>query len=77
MRVTFGTTGELRQYVMGSSRSVEVNLPPGAKIGDLLVHLGITGTELGTLAVNGWLADEGSELHEDDHVEFIIPLGGG
>ncbi len=77
MRVTFGTRGELRRYLTGSADSVEVDLPPGAKVGDLLVRLGIAATELGALAANGRPVDRGSELHDGDHIEFIVPLGGG
>jgi molybdopterin converting factor small subunit len=67
-----------RQTPEGPLRALEVDLPQGSTLIDLLGKLEITlaGDDL-LLVVNGRLAEEGQVLKEGDQVHLIPALSGG
>ena len=58
-------------------RNVEVDLPPGSTLGDLLARLEIPEQEGVLLVVNGRTAAPGQALGEGDVVNLIPALSGG
>lgn len=67
-----------RQTPAGSQRNLEVELPEGSTVGDLIHHLDlvIDPAEL-LIAVNGRLADQEQALSAGDVVDLIPAISGG
>lgn len=67
-----------RQTPEGLQRRVEITLPSGSTVADLLARLQIPFRQESTLlVVNGRQADVGQPLHESDEVHLIPALSGG
>jgi len=75
----------LYKDVLGGNESLEVSLPPGSKLGDLLDHLQqkypklkkYRGTPLLNILVNGTPLEEQASLSEGDEVALMpLPSGG-
>lgn len=77
--VTVNAFGSLRMTYLNDAEDVRVTLPDGARVSDLRAHLHMPANEPGLTAVNdlALLSDEDPELHEDDLVEFFLPISGG
>jgi sulfur carrier protein ThiS len=69
---------DLRRFLpRGAEGPQRYTLAPGATVADLLARIGIEpGTDL-TAAVNGELADPGTELGEGADVMLLSPMEGG
>jgi len=67
-----------RQTPEGLARRLEVDLPGGSRVGDLLLSLEITlPLEALLLAVNGRVADPEQILNEGDQVNIMPAISGG
>jgi molybdopterin converting factor small subunit len=67
-----------RQTPEGLVGRVEVSLPPGSALNDVLAHLEIDLTpEQLLLVVNGRMAELVQELHDGDVVNLMPALSGG
>ncbi|NJN53487.1 MAG: MoaD/ThiS family protein [Anaerolineae bacterium] len=67
-----------RQTPDGPQRQLEVLLPPGSTIADLIAYLGITLPEEAMLVVmNGRHTDTTHILHPHDHVHLMPAMSGG
>lgn len=79
MKVKVRLFANLRDYVPEAKIGVtlEVDLPDGARIADLVDHYRLP-LELVKLAfVNGVYQELDFELHEDDEIGIFPPIGGG
>ena len=67
-----------RQSTRGTSRRLDIFLPPGSSLADLLKTLEIT-TDPNSLllVINGKLVDLSEELNDQDVVDLIPALSGG
>jgi len=79
LTVTVNAFGSLRMTVLAGAEDVRVTLPDSAHISDLRTHLRMLAGEAWLTAVNdlALLSDEDPELHENDLVEFFLPVSGG
>ena len=77
MQVKFYAFGNLRRYTPGMHEQLDLEVPEGSTVADLLERFGITWGEVGVIAVNGKLSDETHRLQPGDKVESFSPIGGG
>jgi sulfur carrier protein ThiS len=67
-----------RETPEGIIRRLEVELPGGSRVGDLLAALEITlPIDALLLAVNARVAEPGQTLHEGDQVNIMPAISGG
>ncbi len=72
----FGTLGRrVRGCVPGEP--MEIELPPGAPVRELLVSLGLSTPRDGIVAVGGRVRTEDEPLEDGDTVEVLPSLHGG
>lgn len=76
MKVTVRLAGHLGGYA-GSRREVTMELPEGARAGDLVALLGIPQGEVGSLYLDGAGARVDAPLQEGSRVELFPPVAGG
>lgn len=77
IEVRFHTTLQ-RQTPQGLQRCVDLDIPPGSTLGDLLGLLEIQlEPENLLLVVNGKVADEAYRLADSDQVSLIPAMSGG
>lgn len=77
IEVRFHTTLQ-RQTPQGLQRCVDLDIPPGSTLGDLLGLLEIElEPENLLLVVNGKVADEAYRLADSDQVSLIPAMSGG
>ncbi|HHS98316.1 MAG TPA: MoaD/ThiS family protein [Chloroflexi bacterium] len=69
----------LRRYFpeLGIGETMEVRLPKGATVGDLVHHLRIPADHVKVVFVNGIVRDEAHPLADGDEVGIFPPVGGG
>ncbi|HID89186.1 MAG TPA: MoaD/ThiS family protein [Anaerolineae bacterium] len=69
----------LRRYFpeLGVGEVMEVQLPEGATVGDLVRHLRIPAEHVKVVFVNGIVRDETHPLADGDEVGVFPPVGGG
>jgi sulfur carrier protein ThiS len=60
-----------------SEKGLEVDLPPGAKVKDLLARLGISKEEGGIIAVEGMVQKAEAELRDGSVLHVFHPIVGG
>ena len=62
----------------GKTRKLQVSLPAGSTINDLIKKLGINQSEHNLLlSINGKVAEEKQMIMDNDSVHLMIPLSGG
>ncbi len=69
--------GHLLGYLPGGRDLVEMSLPPGSTASELARKLGLPGTEIWMVSVNGTVSDPHRELANGDQVDFFAPEAGG
>ena len=88
MRVRVGLYAGLRQQVSEAIRAsalpsghagspLEVSLPAGSTVADLMAHLGLPADRARIIFVNGVSRDTGHALAPDDEVGIFPAIGGG
>jgi len=76
MRVTVTVFGELRRYLPDGD-TVQVEVPEGATVADVLAHVGIPADQVWMSAVNDTVVKPDHRLSPGDHLEVFHPVGGG
>ena len=67
-----------RRTAQGTLRRLDMTLPPGSTLADLLDRLALPRRDESILlAINGRQADAGHVLHDADEVHLIPALSGG
>lgn len=69
----------LRQFRpgLGLGEAFPVELPDGATVGDLIVHLALPKEEVRLIFVNGLFRDLDHTLADGDELGIFPPVGGG
>ncbi|HEY76781.1 MAG TPA: MoaD/ThiS family protein [Thermoflexia bacterium] len=62
---------------LGVGEAMEVRLPEGATVGDLVRHLRIPADHVKVVFVDGIVRDETYPLADGDEVGIFPPVGGG
>lgn len=76
MRITVKLYGDLKRQAPGDRTDFELNLDPGATIGDVLRMLSIPEDHCVSL-VNGQRAFQASRFENDDTLVLFPPVCGG
>ncbi len=77
MRVHVKVFAGLRRFAPGGKSPFDLELEPGATVGDLLKRLGIPEDKPKILLVNGRHASLDRELSHGDEVSLFPPVAGG
>lgn len=79
MRVQVKLFATLRRYYpdLGVGEGMDVELPDGATVGQLVQHLGLTADHVRVVFVNGVARDDPHPLADGDEVGLFPPVGGG
>lgn len=77
MKVKVNTFANLRDYAPGGRRPIDLSLPDGATVADLLAALRIPPTVQAVMLVNGRRAEAATLLHDGDDVTLFPPMEGG
>lgn len=79
IRVKVKPFATLRRYFphLGVGEALEVELPNGATVGQLMNHLGLPADQVRVVFVNGVSRDENHPLADGDEVGVFPPVGGG
>ena len=77
MRVHVKVFAGLRNFAPEGKSPFDLDLEPGATVGDLLERLGIPQEKPKILLVNGRHASLDRELSEGDEVSLFPPVAGG
>lgn len=77
MKIELRLHGDFRKYVGGSHDTLNLEIPDGTTINDVLERLGVEDRDFWMSAVNRDVAERGAVLHDGDMVEFFGPVAGG
>ena len=79
MKVMVKLYGTLRQLFPGyrHEEGIEVEIPDGARVMDLLAHLEIPESRMGIIAMEGRIMRPDDKLVEDGSVNVLQPVFGG
>ncbi len=79
IRVKVKLFATLRRYSpeLGVGEGMEVELPEGATVGQLVNHLGLPADHVRVVFINGIARDESYTLSDGDEVGMFPPVGGG
>ncbi len=79
MRVRVELHGIIGKLVKGydPDQGLDVEISRGARVGDLLLKLGLSVSKIGPVAVNGQLAKPASALPDNALVKVFQPVSGG
>lgn len=79
IRVKVKLFATLRRYYpdLGIGEGIEVELPDGATVGQLVRHLGLPNDHVRVVFINGIARDESHPLADGDEVGMFPPVGGG
>ena len=79
IRVKVKLFATLRRYYpeLGIGEGIEVELPDGATVGQLVNRLGLPADHVRVVFVNGISRDESHPLSDGDEVGMFPPVGGG
>ncbi len=79
MKVRVKLFSILREYVPGYNpqRGIEADLADGAKVSDLLSHLGIPLSEAPVATCNGLVLQHGDRIQEESTIEIFQSMAGG
>jgi molybdopterin converting factor small subunit len=76
MKITLKTYASLRQYTNGET-TLELELPQGSKITDVLKRIQIPNDEIKNIMVNGKRSKKDKILKDGDRVALFPPIAGG
>lgn len=76
MKITVTVFGELRRYLPDRD-TVQVEVPEGATVTDVLARLGVPSDEVWMSAVNDVVVEADHPLAPGDRLEVFHPVGGG
>lgn len=76
MKVTVTVFGELRKYLPDDD-TVQVEVPDGATVAEVLAQLGVPGDDAWMSIVNDAVVEADHRLAPGDHLEVFHPVGGG
>jgi|DewCreStandDraft_1066081.scaffolds.fasta_scaffold03358_1 molybdopterin synthase sulfur carrier subunit len=79
IRVNVKVFATLRRYYpeLGIGEGMDVDLPDGATVGQLVQHLGLPADHVRVAFVNGIARDDSHPLADGDEVGLFPPVGGG
>lgn len=79
VRVRVKLFATLRRYYpeLGVGEGMDVELPDGATVGQLVNHLGLPADHVRVVFINGIARDESYPLSDGDEVGMFPPVGGG
>ncbi len=77
MKIELRLHGDFRKYVGGSHDTLNLEIPDGTTINDVLEQLGVEDRDFWMSAVNRDVAKREAVLHDGDMVEFFGPVAGG
>lgn len=79
MRVQVKLFATLRRYVAGaeSGNAIEIELPEGARIRDVIVALALPSDQVKVSFVNGRARGDDWRLEPGDELGIFPPIGGG
>lgn len=79
MRIKVRLFATLREYVPEARIGVtlEIDLPEGARVSDLIAHYGLPADLVKLAYVNGIYREQDTPLHDNDEVGLFPPIGGG
>jgi molybdopterin converting factor small subunit len=79
IRVKVKLFATLRRYYpeLGIGGGLDVELPDGATVGQLVNHLGLPADHVRVVFINGIARDESYTLSDGDEVGIFPPVGGG
>ena len=77
MKIELRLHGDFRKYVGGSHDTLNLEIPDGTTINDVLEKLGVEDRDFWMSAVNRDVAKREAVLHDGDMVEFFGPVAGG
>ena len=77
MRVRVQFFGEMRRHLPRDHEHVDLSLPDGATVADLLAAVGVRPEDERIVGRNGALAHDDTPLHDGDKVSLYHPMGGG
>lgn len=77
MRVVVRLHGELERFYPDGARHLEVDLPEGATVADLLQRLAPIRSEIWRASVGGVLVSTDYGLKDGQTVILLAPIGGG
>ena len=77
MRVRVLFFGEMRRHLPRGQQHVELTLPAGATVVDLLAAVGVAPEDERIVGRNGALAQDSTPLLDGDEISLYHPMGGG
>ena len=78
MRIRVKLFASLRRYsVAADGTHLEIDLPSGSTLGDIINHLGVPPEEVRITFVNGRARSEDWKVEADDEIGIFPPIGGG
>ncbi len=79
MRIKVKLFATLRRYYpeLGVGEGMEIELPDGATVGQLVNRLGLPADHVRVVFINGIARDESYILSDGDEVGMFPPVGGG
>jgi sulfur-carrier protein len=79
IRVNVGVFGPLRETFpdLALGESLEVELPDGTTVGELVERLELQADQVKVVFVNHRIRQDGYELQDGDRVGIFPPVGGG
>ena len=77
MKIELRLHGDFRKYIGGSHDTLDLEIPDGTTINDVLEQLGVEDRDFWMSAVNREVAERTAVLHDGDRVEFFGPVAGG
>jgi sulfur carrier protein ThiS len=79
MKVRVKLFGTLRQHFPGYNpeQGIDVEIPDGARVRDILAHLEISESQGGIVAVRGRIMNADDKLGEWDSMHIFQPVFGG
>ncbi len=76
MKVIVHVHGGLLRYCSGVS-PLELDLPEGTTVAEVMARLGIPSNEVFTTVVNRQFASEDTPLRDGDRLDLVPPIPGG
>jgi molybdopterin converting factor small subunit len=69
--------GEMRRHLPRGQEHVDLALPEGATVLDLLAAVGVAAADERIVGRNGALAQDDAPLQDGDEISLYHPMGGG
>jgi molybdopterin converting factor small subunit len=77
VKVTVAAFGAMREYLPGGSGPVELDLPAGSHVGEVVDALGAPRRLVFVALIDGLQADLEEAVHEGAEVTLMPPFAGG